>query len=103
MAAVVPIPFSSVTFDNNTPTAGQQVTGTVTLDSPAQVDTTIALQSNSENATLLSNGTVSQGNTSATFQIDTNANGLSSGSSTMATIDTFCAQGVQAQLTITAP
>lgn len=103
MAAVVPIPISSVTFDNNAPTAGQQVTGTVMLDSPAQVDTTIVLQSNSVNATLLPNVTVSQGQTSATFQIDTNANGLASGNSTVATIDAFYAQDVQAQLTITAP
>ncbi len=103
MAAVVPIAISSVTFDSNPATAGEQVTGTVTLASPAQVDTTVSLQSNSVNATVLPTVTVRQGQTSATFQIETNANNLSSGQSTTATIDAFYAQNFQAQLTVTAP
>ena len=103
MAAVVPIPIASPTFGDNDPTAGQQVTRTVTLASPAQVDTTITLQSNSVNATVLPTAIVRQGQTPATFQIDTNANNLASGDSTVATIDAFYAQNVQAQLTVTAP
>lgn len=105
MAAVVPIPIVSVTFDSKNVTAGQQVTGTVTLASPAQVNMTVALQSNSVNATVLPTVAIPQGQTSATFQIDTNANNLASGASTVATIDAFYGQGAQeqGQLTVTAP
>lgn len=103
LGAVVPVPIASMTFSPNPVTAGQGVTGTVTLQRPAQVDTPIQLQSNSQNATVLPNVTVEQGETSATFQIQTNANNLVSGNSTVATITAFYAEDVQAQLTLRAP
>jgi hypothetical protein len=103
LGAVIPIPIASLSFDPNPVTAGQTVTGTVTLQSPAQVDTPIQLQSNSQNATVLPTVTVKQGQTSTTFQVETNANNLASGNSTVATITAFYAQDFQTQLTVRAP
>ncbi|MBV9037173.1 MAG: hypothetical protein JO182_21970 [Acidobacteriaceae bacterium] len=70
------------------------------LTRPALLDTEIQLASNSQNATVLPTVTVKKGQTSATFQVLTNANGLSCGSSTTATIDAFYAQNFQAQLVV---
>lgn len=103
LGAVVPIPIASLTFSPNPVTAGQTVTGTVTLQGPAQVDTPIQLQSNSQNATVLPTVTVKQGQTSATFKVETNANNLASGNSTVATITAFYADNFQTQLTVRAP
>jgi hypothetical protein len=103
LGAVVPVPIQSVTFDHNPATAGTTVIGTVTLKSPALLDTEILLSSNSENATVLPAVTVKQGQTSATFQVLTNANGLvGQNCSTTATIDAFYAQDFQVQLTVSA-
>lgn len=101
LGAVIPIPIASLTFSPNPAKAGATVTGTVTLSKPAQMDTLISLSSNSQNATVLPIVTVKQGQTSANFQVLTSANGISSGSSTAATITAFYAQDFQAQLTVT--
>ena len=45
--------------------------------------------------------TIGPGETSSTFQIETSANGIAAGGSTVATITAFYAKGFQAQLTIT--
>jgi hypothetical protein len=103
LGAVVPIPIASLTFTPNPVVAGQSVTGKVALQSPAQVDTPIQLQSNSQNATVLPTVIVRQGETSATFQVKTNANNLVSGNSTVATVTAFYADDFQTQLTIQAP
>lgn len=102
LGAVIPVPIASVSFAPGASVkAGTTVTGTVTLSKPAQVDTTISLASNSDNATVLPNVTIKQGDTSATFQVLTNANGIAAGGSTVATIDAFYAENFQAQLTVT--
>ena len=103
LGAVVPIPIKSLTFKPNPVAARQAVTGTITLDSPAQVDTPITLTSNSQNATVLPTVTVKQGQQTADFQVLTNANNLSSGEKTTATIAAFYATDFQAQLTVEAP
>jgi hypothetical protein len=103
LGSVVPIPIASLSFTPNPVTAGETVTGTVTLQSPAQVDTPVELKSNSLNATVLPTVTIKQGQTSATFQVETSANNLSPGSSTVATITAFYAQDFQTQLTVRAP
>lgn len=103
LGVVVPIPMQSVTFSHNPVEGGNTVIGTVTLSRPAKIDTPIGLSSNSQNATVLPTVTVKQGQTSATFQVLTNTNGLDDGDSTVATIQAFSAQGIQAQLTVTNP
>ncbi len=100
LGAVVPVPIQSLTFNPNPVKAGQPATGTVTLTRPAQTDTVIQLSSNNPNATVLPTVTVKQGQTTATFQILTSANGLNPGGSTVATVTAFYAENVQAQLTI---
>jgi hypothetical protein len=94
MGAVLPIPLTAMTFSPNPVTAGQTVTGTITLTRAAQVDTDLALTSSSPNATVLPKVTVKQGQTSANFQVLTNANGLTPGDKTVAT---FTATGIQGQ------
>ncbi|GMA14254.1 hypothetical protein E5F05_02515 (plasmid) [Deinococcus metallilatus] len=101
LGVVVPIPIQSITFSPNPAKGGTTVTGTVTLSRPAKIDTPIGLSSNSQNATVLPSVTVKQGQTSATFQVLTNTNGLAPGGSTVATIQAFYAQNYQAQLTVT--
>ncbi|WP_168734880.1 hypothetical protein [Deinococcus sp. KSM4-11] len=72
----------------------------MTLSKAAKIDTRIDLSSNSQNATVLPSVTVKQGQTSATFQVLTNTNGIATGGSSVATIQAFSAQNYQAQLTI---
>lgn len=101
LGVVVPIPIASLTFSPTPVKGGTAVTGTVTLTKPAKIDTPIVLASNSQNATVLPSVTVKQGQTSATFQVLTNTNGIVTGSSTVATIQAYYAQSYQAQLTVT--
>jgi len=102
MGAVIPVPIASVTFtpDPVNAAAVNQATGTVTLSAPAPMDTLVYLQSNSQNATVLPSTTIPQGQTSATFQVLVNTNGLASGQSTVATILASNAVASQAQLTV---
>ena len=101
LGAVIPIPIASLTFSPNPVKGGASVSGIVTLSKPALMDTPINLSSNSQNATVLPKVIVKQGQTSATFQILTNANGIASGGQTVATISAFYADDFQAQLTVT--
>jgi len=102
MGAVIPVPIASVTFvpDPVNAASVNQATGTVTLSAPAPMDTLVYLQSNSQNATVLPSTTIPQGQTSATFQVLVNTNGLASGQSTVATILASNAVASQAQLTV---
>lgn len=100
MSAVVPVPIQNISFSQDVAPAGRPVTGTVTLSSPAVVDSSIALQSNSPNATVLPTVTVPAGQTSADFQILTNANGIASGGVSTGTISAFYAQNFQAQVAV---
>jgi hypothetical protein len=100
MASVVPIPIQSITFAPAPAKAGAAVTGIVTLKSPAVEDTDIQISSNSPNATVLPTVTVKQGESSATFQVLTNANGIPAGGSTTATFTAYYAGNYQAQLQI---
>ena len=100
LGAVIPVPIGSLTFNPNPATAGTQVTGTVLLTSKALIDTQVLLSSNSQNATVLPSVIIKRGQTSATFQVLTNSNGLGNCGSTTATIDAFYAQDFQAQLPI---
>ena len=102
MAAVIPVPIAAVGFapDPVNAAAVNQATGTVTLSSPAPMDTIVYLQSNSQNATVLPSVTIPQGATSAPFQVLVNTNGIASGGSTVATILASNAVASQAQLTV---
>lgn len=102
MGAVIPVPIASVTYSANPVNAASvnQVTGTVTLASAAPMDTLVYLQSDSGNATVLPSVTIKQGQTSATFQILVNTNGIPSGGSTVATILASNAVAFQSQLTV---
>lgn len=100
MASVVPIPIQSITFAPSPVLAGAVVTGTITLKSPAVEDTDIQISSNSQNATVLPTVTVKQGESTGTFQVLTNANGIAAGSSSTATFTAFYAGNYQAQLQI---
>jgi len=102
MGAVIPVPIASVSFapDPVNAASTNQATGTVTLSAPAPMDTIVYLQSNSQNATVLPSTTIPQGQTSATFQVLVNANGLAAGQSTVATILASNAVASQAQLTV---
>lgn len=103
MSAVLPIPIASITFSANPVSVKttNQVTGTVTLQSPAKVDTPVLLKSNSQNASVLASVTVPMGQSSADFQVLINGNNIGSGDSTVATIQAYAGFGLQTQLTIT--
>ena len=104
MQAVVPIPITAITFSQNPVDVRttSSVTGTVELESPAAVDTVVYLTSDSDNATVPPSVTVLQGDSSATFQVDVDGNGLSPEQpSTVATIQAFDALSAQAELTLT--
>ena len=104
MQAVLPIPITTLDFSPNPVVAASthSATGTVALELPAFVDTTVYLSSNSGNATVLPSVLIPQGQTSATFQVLVNTNGIAPGDSSVATI--LASNGgtaAQAQLTIT--
>lgn len=104
--STVPIAITSIEFQPNPAPAGQQVTGTVTLKSPAHMDYDLTLASNSDNATVLKDLTINEGQSSATFEVLTNGNGLSLGQETVATITAsseFYGYDAQAQLTVKQP
>jgi hypothetical protein len=86
------VPITSLTFSPNPATAGTQVVGTVALARPALLDTTILLDSDSQNATVLPSVIVRQGQSSAMFQVLTNNNGLGNCEGTTATIKAFYAE-----------
>jgi len=103
MAAVIPVPIASLVFSPDPVNAAQpnaQAQGTVTLQSPAPMDTIVYLQSNLINATVLPSVTIKQGQTSATFNVDVSTDNLAPGQSTVATILASNAVPVQAQLTV---
>lgn len=103
LGAVIPVPIQSLTFDPSPATAGQNVTATITLAKPAPTDVLIDIASNSQNAIVLPSVTVKQGSTSATFTIQTNANGIAPGGQTVAAINAFYAQNFVSTLTIKHP
>lgn len=102
MSAVLPVPIAALTFDppQGRPTQSNRVTGTVSLASPAKIDTVVNLASNSPNATVLPTVTIPHGKTSAEFEVLINANGLGAGDSTVATITATYGPSFQTQLTI---
>lgn len=105
-AAVVPVAIKSITFEPNPVAAEQPATGTVTLAGPAPIDYDLKLASNSPNATVLPDASVKAGQSSATFQVLTNGDGLNSGQETTATITAtsdFYGYDAQAQLTVKQP
>lgn len=102
LGAVIPIPIASLTFSPGASVkGGTPVTGTVTLARPAAVDTTVRLSSDLSNASVPPDVTVKQGQTSASFQILTNANNVPAGGRLVATIKAFYAEFFQTQLTLT--
>ncbi|WP_102126513.1 hypothetical protein [Deinococcus planocerae] len=101
MACVVPIPLT-LTFDPPSVTAGLPVTGTITLASPAVVDTTILLQSSDPvHAPVDSKVVIPRNQTSAKFVIRTDPSGAPRGSVFKPTIRAFYGGFTDAQLTIT--
>ncbi|MFT3921810.1 MAG: hypothetical protein QM778_04685 [Myxococcales bacterium] len=102
VGAVLPIPITGMSFlpDVTPPNQPTSLTGTVVLQSPARADITVKLQSNSPNATVLPTMTIKQGQTSGTFQVLTNYNGLACGQSTTATLMASYGADFQAQLQV---
>jgi len=85
LGAVVPVPIASVELraggrvvDGTTPVAaGEQVTGTVRLARPAAFDVTVDLSSTKENVVAHPDRVrIPKGQTTGTFTLSTNANGL---------------------------
>lgn len=104
MNAVLPVPFKSLTFSPSASVkGGMAVTGTLTVDGPVPVDTKVSLVSDETNASVPPSVTIKQGDSSADFQIDTNANGVAPGGQVVATIKVsdLYGQFLQAQLTLT--
>ncbi len=97
---VLPVPIKSLDFTPRVAKAGETVTGTITLASAAKTAVTIGLQSNSQNATVLPTVQIQAGETSASFQLLTNGNGIGSGGKVVATITAFYGGNFQAQLTV---
>jgi len=103
MGAVIPVPIASVSFNPdpvNAAAPNPKAQGTVTLQSPAPMDTIVYLQSNLINATVLPSVTIKQGDTSVNFNVDVSADNLAPGQSTVATILASNAVAFQAQLTV---
>jgi hypothetical protein len=110
---VVPVGIASLNLTPNPAngTKNQPVTGTVTLKAPAPVQTVIKLFSDDSNATLpiplghgVSEGTltIAQGQSSGTFAINTNDNGLEPGEVETAAITAFYTEPVTIQLRVKA-
>lgn len=102
-ASVVPIPVTSISYGNGAVVAGTPATGTITLASPAVEDSTIALknQNGVGNVDVPDSVTVRQGETTATFVVNTNANGLAPGQSVTANINAYYGPEYQSQLVVT--
>lgn len=78
LGAVLPVGLKSLTFAPNPVKAGQNVTGTLTLASPAQTDITLEIKSESEYVTpAQTNYTIPKGATSLDFTVQTSSNGTS--------------------------
>ena len=104
MAVAAPNSIHKVSFssDPNPVPAGEEITATVTLSSPAQINTIVYPSSDLENAAVsLSQVTIPQGQTSADFQILTNANGMNKGDSLTANINVFYNGDNKYPLTVT--
>jgi hypothetical protein len=109
--AVDPVPVASLTLAPNPANGAKRepVTGTVKLTRPAPMDVSVIVSSNSANAIVgspLGGGSgssrvvvIDQGNTSATFPIQTNDNGLGNGHTTAA-ITAFYTEPTVTQLQI---
>jgi hypothetical protein len=110
---VVPVGVKSLDLAPNPAdgAANQPVTGTVTLERPAPVETNIKLFSDDPNATLplpvqgepgVTQGsvTIDQGESSATFRINTNANDLPKGATETADITAFYTEPITEQLRV---
>lgn len=106
MGDVVPVTISSITFNPNpaitTSTQNSlNVVGTLTLAKPAPLDTNVFLTSDStENASVTPMVVVPQGQTTATFSVLVNNNGLNPNQSFTATITAFDGTFQQAPITI---
>jgi hypothetical protein len=101
---VVPVPIASLSFSagnarGSPAPAGDPVTGTVTLDREAPINTVIYLSSNTpQSASVPPSVTVPQGQQRATFRILTSPNGGPSGSVFSAVIQASDPLTVQEQL-----
>jgi hypothetical protein len=110
---VVPVGIKSVTVSPATAdgTNNQPVTGTVTLEHPALIPTTVVIFSDNRNATVgvptggavsRTTVTIDQGQQQATFRILTNANHLPAGKTSTAQITAFYDTPTTTQLRVTA-
>lgn len=108
MQSVVPIPLkranpdSYIAFEPTVAKAGQPVTATITLASAAVEDTDIPLNNYSQtvNVDVPEKVTVPQGETSVSFTMLTNTNGLAPGASVTADINAFYGGEYESQLVI---
>ena len=95
-----PGPAASLTFSPNPITPGAAATGTLTLSEPAVEDTDIPLNSsNPQVATVPPSVTVSRGQTSVTFTVQTNSTG--GGTPSGAVITPIYGKGTGIQLNFT--
>lgn len=114
VSAVNPIPIESVELSPNPANgaAHQNVTGTVKLERPAPMDLTVLIYSNSQNAVVgapVGGGPESSttvhiptGKDSASFEVQTNDNGIQPGGHTTAAITAFYTEGHTTQLQVDA-
>lgn len=76
----------SLSLSPETVEPGQPATGTVSLEGPAAMDTVVPLSSSSPDAVVPASLKIAKGQTSATFQVKTNAPNLAQGDSIAAII-----------------
>jgi hypothetical protein len=115
VSAVNPIPVQSLTLSPNPAngSAQQPVTGTLTLQRAAPMDLTVLISSNSQNAVVgppIQGGPgssttveIPKGQTTGTFAVQTNDNGLRAGAHTTAAITAFYTTPTVAQLQVNRP
>jgi hypothetical protein len=109
-----PIPVKALTFAPSPANGAKndRVTGTVTIERPAPMDTRVLIYSNSQNATVgipikdqvtMTTATIDKGKTSGNLQVLTNDNKLSPGEHTTAEIFAFYTTDFKEQLGVESP
>jgi hypothetical protein len=110
LGTVVPIPIWKIEFSPGKAVpegaqvpAGTRAVGSVHLTGPANMDLTIPLSSSSPNVTVDRLVKIKKGQTSGTFQVLTNANGMQPGQRLTAVVSTFYGEPFNAQLVLERP
>lgn len=106
LGAVIPIKIKEITFSEgpvvDVPPLGKTIQGTVTLEKPAKIDTNITYISSNNNHAVpkINSITIPMGQTSASFDIDLNPEGVPLGTNFFAEISVFYDKDYAQQLTM---